>query len=147
MRHKKPTQTSIKIQPPRFSSLHLASFIRTEDQVGRITARKETSRPGRAAEDHQVAWSGVMPKAVKEKVTRKVKKEKDPNAPKKPLSGYMFFCKDNREAVKEKDPSLKITEIASELGRMWKLLTDEEKKPFQAQAEKDKERYAKEKGE
>eukprot|EP00798_Chlamydomonas_sp_ICE-L_P004607 gene4607-14800_t len=85
-----------------------------------------------------------MPKEVK---ARRVKKEKDPNAPKKPLSGYMFFCKDNREAVKEKDSSLKITEIASELGRMWKALTDEEKKPYQEQAEKDKVRYAKEKGE
>jgi hypothetical protein len=85
-------------------------------------------------------------KVEKEPKGRKGKKEKDPNAPKKPLGAYMFYCKEARVPLKEEHPELKVTEIGSKLGAQWKLLTEEEKKPYYDLAEKDKVRYAKEKG-
>ena len=36
---------------------------------------------------------------AKPKATKKVKKEKDPNAPKRALGSYMFFAADKRGAV------------------------------------------------
>lgn len=46
-----------------------------------------------------------MPKAEKKaKPEKKEKKKKDPNAPKKNLGAYMFFCADKRAAVKEENP-------------------------------------------
>lgn len=49
----------------------------------------------------------VKPRAAKvekaEKVT-KTKKAKDPDAPKRPLSAYMFFSQDQRATVKEDNP-------------------------------------------
>jgi hypothetical protein len=86
-------------------------------------------------------------KAVKEPKAKKAKKEKDPNAPKKPLGAYMWYCKEVREEVKKDFPNLKVTEMGAKLGGMWKALTEDGKKPFYALAEKDKERYAKEKAE
>ena len=38
------------------------------------------------------------------KTTVKAKKVKDPNAPKRPLSAYMFFAKDQRAAILKKNP-------------------------------------------
>ena len=40
-------------------------------------------------------------------------------------------------------PELQVTEAASKLGAMWKELDDKAKAKYTAQAEKDKERYAK----
>jgi hypothetical protein len=83
-------------------------------------------------------------KPVKEKKEKKEKKVKDPNAPKGPLGAYMFFCKDKRESVKAKHADWGVAEIGRELGGMWKALTDKDKKKYEDQAAKDKDRYKKE---
>jgi len=44
--------------------------------------------------------------------------------PKRALTAFILFCKDGREEVKKNNPSLKATEILSELGKMWKSLSD-----------------------
>jgi hypothetical protein len=72
-----------------------------------------------------------------------VQKKKDPNAPKKALSAYMFFCADNREKVKADNPEFKVTEVTSELGKLWGALSEGDKKQYYDKAEKDKERYKK----
>ena len=48
-----------------------------------------------------------MPKQPTNKVTtgaRRTKSKKDPAAPKRPLSAYMFFSQDWRERVKAENP-------------------------------------------
>lgn len=67
---------------------------------------------------------------------------KDPNAPKRPMSSYMLFCNSKRAAVTKKNPSLKMTEIAPILAKMWKAISPSEKKKFDAQAAKAKKEYA-----
>mmetsp|Transcript_36416 Transcript_36416/g.81038 ORF Transcript_36416/g.81038 Transcript_36416/m.81038 type:complete len:91 (+) Transcript_36416:153-425(+) len=87
-----------------------------------------------------------MPKAAKGDGEKKEKKVKDPNAPKKPMGAYMFFCAEKREQLKKDNPELKVTEVAAKLGAMWKALDDKDKVKYQKQAEADKERYNKEVG-
>jgi len=78
-------------------------------------------------------------------VKKRKEEKKDPNAPKKALSAYMFFCKDHREEAKSKlEKGAAVTEIAKKLGKMWKKLDNEDKKKFEKKHEKDKERYEKE---
>jgi high mobility group protein B2 len=72
------------------------------------------------------------------------KKKKDPDAPKKNCSSYIFFCKDTRDTVKEDNPEFKGTEVTKELGRLWRELDEEGKAPFVEKAEADKVRYTKE---
>jgi hypothetical protein len=89
-----------------------------------------------------------MPKAATKAATKaapKAKKEKDPNAPKKPCGAYMFFCKDKRNSIKAAKPSLTTPEIGKELGKLWGTLSDGEKVKYNKQAEQDKVRYEKEK--
>ena len=46
---------------------------------------------------------------------------------KKPKSNYLIFCEEQRLAIKQKNPQIKNTEIIQECGRLWKLLTPEQK--------------------
>lgn len=80
------------------------------------------------------------PKARKEKV-EKVAKKKDKNAPKRPLSAYMFYSKDQRETVRIDNPDASFGEIGKLLGNSWKSLSDLDRKPYDKQAADDKKRY------
>lgn len=72
----------------------------------------------------------------------KPKKAKDPNAPKRGKSSYIFYCMDKRPGVKEDNPDMSAKEITSTLGTMWNELGDKKKTPYAALAVKDKARYA-----
>lgn len=88
-----------------------------------------------------------MPKDSTKRKTKdtKVKRKKDPNAPKRGLSAYMFFANDNRQKVRDEHPGIKFGEVGKLLGEMWKELTDKDKGPYEAKAKADKERYESEK--
>ncbi|OJK05136.1 hypothetical protein ASPACDRAFT_38706 [Aspergillus aculeatus ATCC 16872] len=87
----------------------------------------------------------------KEKATRKTKgrgverKKKDPNAPKRGLSAYMFFANDNREKVREENPGISFGQVGKMLGERWKALSDTERRPYEDKAAADKKRYEDEK--
>ncbi|KAL6189670.1 hypothetical protein ACLB2K_036073 [Fragaria x ananassa] len=62
---------------------------------------------------------------------KRVKKSKDPNASKRPLTAFFLFMADFRKSYKEANPDSKdVKKVAKEGGEKWKLLTDEEKKPY-----------------
>lgn len=69
------------------------------------------------------------------------KRKKDPNAPKGAKSSYICFGEEERAKVIKENPNLSATEIMVELGKRWKALSDKEKKPYEKQAEKDRERF------
>lgn len=76
---------------------------------------------------------------------RKQRKKKDKNAPKRALSAFMFFSNDIRDTVKREMPELAFLEISSEIGRRWKEISEEERRPYDELAAADKKRYAEEK--
>jgi len=78
---------------------------------------------------------------------KKPKKKKDPNAPKKGLSGFMFFSQVNRPKVKAEDPSLTIGGVAKVMGERWKACSAEDRVQYEEMAQKDKKRYEKAKAE
>lgn len=75
------------------------------------------------------------------KCKRKSKKEKDPNAPKRPLTAYFLFMGDERAKVKASNPDFTIAEISKELGERWKTLDAGKKEMYQEKATKGKARY------
>jgi len=83
-----------------------------------------------------------MPKEAKPKGEKKETKKKDPNAPKRALSAYMFFSKDAREEVKQENPEAGFGDIGKLIGAKWSAMSEEDKAPYVEQAEADKERYA-----
>ncbi|EAS32643.1 non-histone chromosomal protein 6 [Coccidioides immitis RS] len=87
----------------------------------------------------------------KEKSTRQTKgrraekKKKDPNAPKRGLSAYMFFANEQRENVREENPGISFGQVGKLLGERWKALSDKQRAPYEEKAAADKKRYEDEK--
>ncbi|KAJ3680433.1 hypothetical protein LUZ60_016711 [Juncus effusus] len=75
---------------------------------------------------------------------RKIKKVKDPNKPKRPPSAFFVFMEEFREEFKAKNPKNKLVSVVSKAGGdRWKSMSDADKAPYQAKAEKRKEEYNK----
>tara|TARA_B100001175_G_C19443704_1_gene607596 strand:- start:147 stop:800 length:654 start_codon:yes stop_codon:yes gene_type:complete len=81
-----------------------------------------------------------------EKPSKKDKKEKDDKPKKKRVSGYILFQKAMRDeakqsleaAAEEDEPKIKQSAILSELGKMWKALSDEEREEWNEKAAEQK---------
>jgi hypothetical protein len=89
-----------------------------------------------------------MPKAAKGragKAERKPKTKKDPNAPKRGLSAYMFFANEQRENVRDENPGVSFGQVGKILGERWKALSEKQRAPYEAKAAADKKRYEDEK--
>merc|ERR1719204_2512815 len=67
--------------------------------------------------------------------------KKDPNAPKRPLSGYMIFVNAVRDKVVNDNPDMKVTDVLREIGGMWRDLSESDKQFYQAKAVKLKAKY------
>lgn len=90
----------------------------------------------------------------KGKSVKKSKKPvKDPNAPKKAKNAFMFFSAEKNAEVKKKlsteqdDGTLKApkgSEVAKDIGKMWKELSEAEKLPYQEMHAKAKVKYEEE---
>lgn len=85
----------------------------------------------------------VPPKDAKGKRGKKAKK--DPNAPKRALSAFFWFCNDERNKVKDALPvGSSVGEVSKECARRWNGLSQSAKAKYEALAAKDKARYEKE---
>jgi hypothetical protein len=71
-----------------------------------------------------------------------IKKEKDPNAPKRGKSSYIYFCVEKREDIKNSNPDMDAKDIIKELGRVWREnVSDLDKARYIKMSESDKDRY------
>ena len=70
------------------------------------------------------------------KTSSSTRKKKDPNAPKRGKTSFMYWCADYREKHQDEGKF-----SAKVLGPIWKEMDDEDKEPFVKLAEADNERY------
>lgn len=77
--------------------------------------------------------------------TTSLKKVKDPDAPKRGKSSYIYFCVEKRDEIKEANPDMSGKEIIKELGRVWREdVTDKDKVRYTKLSDTDKARYQEE---
>jgi len=70
------------------------------------------------------------------------KRDKDPNAPKRPLSAYLLFMSDFRVEYMAKYPDTKkVSDVAKAGAAKWGALTPSEKKPYEDAAAVKKAEY------
>eukprot|EP00960_Hanusia_phi_P042037 755277-Hanusia_phi.AAC.3 len=107
------------------STLHLVLRLRggAEGREKRQTKPVEkftisSSTPKARAKKTAKKTKSTIKKAPKAKAAKGSKSDK----PKKPLTGYMLFSKHMRASVTKQHPNHSITEVAKELGAMWKAL-------------------------
>jgi hypothetical protein len=68
-------------------------------------------------------------------------KQKDPNAPKRPLSAFFIFSQDERPKVKSQNASLSVADVAKVIGEKWRSAPDDLKRRYEKAAKEAKERY------
>ncbi|MED6220144.1 High mobility group [Stylosanthes scabra] len=77
--------------------------------------------------------------------TKQAKKKaapKDPNKPKRPPSAFFVFMSDFREEYKKENPNNKSVAVVGKAGgARWKSMSDAEKAPYHAKAQKNKLAY------
>lgn len=75
----------------------------------------------------------------------RIKKFKDPKAPKRPRSGYMLYCEKTRDGVRKSLPkNASFADIIKKMAKHWGILENDKKESYNKLAEEDKVRYAKE---
>ena len=90
------------------------------------------------------ATEGEEEKGDNTKMTKKTtKKNKDPNAPKRPLTTYLLFCKEYRQKVVKENPGKTTQEIGMILGATYRKLKTEERAKYQKDADKLKQQFLK----
>ncbi|XP_068302747.1 uncharacterized protein [Pyrus communis] len=87
-----------------------------------------------------ISWAESAKKDGSKKKKLK-KKRKDPNAPKRAMSAFMFFSNMERHNVKRENPGIAFADVGRVLGEKWKKMSVEEKEPYEARSRQDKERY------
>ena len=75
------------------------------------------------------------------KASPKRRRKKDKDAPKRAMSAYTIFMKQNRKSIADENPDAKNTEIMGLVSAKWKTLDDEAKAQYVDAAAEDKERY------
>ena len=77
---------------------------------------------------------------TKPQKTKKAKKVRDPDAPKRGRNAYMVFLSEKRSEIKE--AGFKGKEVATEAGERWRALSDDEKAPYIETSDAEKKAYA-----
>jgi hypothetical protein len=72
---------------------------------------------------------------------RASKQQKDPNAPKRPLSAFFIFSQDERPKIKVVNASLSVADVAKVIGEKWRAAPDDLKRKYEKAAKEAKERY------
>ena len=97
-----------------------------------ITSLKATlaERDATIAErDAQIATL-LAAAAPAEKRSKKARKERDPDAPKRAPTAWIVFCNKKRDEAKIAHPTAKMTELTTFLSQMWAALTPEQKAEY-----------------
>ena len=84
----------------------------------------------------------VPPPVVPGEKKTKKKKDKDPNAPKRPLSAYLIFSMDERKRLA--DAGLAPKAIMTKIGENWRAVDAKEKERYEQRALEDRARYNRE---
>ena len=123
-----------------FGFLPFTMLIQSGDSEGEEKKDKKQKKEKKAKKERKRKSSGDGG----EKKPAKKKKEKVPGQPKRNLSSYFIYVRENREKVIADNAGISVTEITKILGAQWKALSAEEKAPYEEKAAEDKVRYARE---
>ena len=89
--------------------------------------------------ENQNLLRGILTKKFTKKTTKNTKQD----GPKNPLSAYIYYCMNNREIVKEKNPDVSASNITKILAEEWNSIKNDVIKSarYKEQAANDKKRY------
>jgi len=75
---------------------------------------------------------------------KKRRRSRDPDQPKRALTAYLYFCKEERRLLSKSGSTLPLGDITREIAKRWKQVTPEQRQHFERLAAVDKQRYQEE---
>uniref|UniRef100_A0A8C4QSP9 High mobility group 20A n=1 Tax=Eptatretus burgeri TaxID=7764 RepID=A0A8C4QSP9_EPTBU len=123
---------SLRAKQKKRSAVYCSLLIPYYIKIFVLSSRLSISQP-------RPVKKGGWPKGKKRK-----KPNKDVNAPRAPLTGYVRFLNERREQMRSRHPEVSFPEITRMLGNEWSKLATQDKQRYLDEAERDKERYVKE---
>ncbi|CAJ1932916.1 unnamed protein product [Cylindrotheca closterium] len=147
--------------PKRFRSSYICFFTAQRPHIKQLLGPKAsiTEISKRSAEmwknlpvNQKQHWEEVAAKDkerfMNEKATYKgpwqvpsKRVRKDPSAPKRSMSAFLYFALIERPKIKEKNPDMANTDVSRLLGELWRAASKEEKLPFVEKEKKEREKY------
>jgi hypothetical protein len=132
-------KTNPDIQPKEVMKELGKLWKETDEEDRKEYQEKSKEDKERYAED----MKNYVPSEEGEKEKKKKRVKKPKNAPKNVSGPYIFFCKEEREKIKQEMPELTAKEIMTELGKRWKTIKDtDEAEKYKNMSIEDKIRYA-----
>lgn len=122
-------------------------------------SKPAASHPSESDDNDDVSSSSSKPTATKKQVQRKQPQRKPKGMPRRPLSGYNFFFREQRaKIVAERDEAREqgvaspyinervdlFTQLGKIIGKRWKALSADERSKFERMADDDMVRYRRE---
>lgn len=77
------------------------------------------------------AAAGGTPAPKSRKASAGRKAERDPDAPKRPMSAFLIYCRDRRKAFIEENPTITGRAIQTAIGKEWNSLSPEQRAPYE----------------
>ena len=110
------------------------------ERKAKAAARKKAKKD---AEKAKIAAAKAKLKA-KRKPKKKKSKASKGDGPKRPRSGYIYFCKAQRDHVIRGNPDASFGQVGTILGEWWTNCSEQERSQYMHLADKDKRRYERE---
>ncbi|KAE8728545.1 HMG1/2-like protein [Hibiscus syriacus] len=107
-------------------------------------AVKNTTTALKPADDRKVGKrKATVDRSRVQKAKKERKANKDPNKPKRPPSAFVFLA-EFRTTFKKENPNVKaVSAVGKAAGEKWKSMSEEDKAPYEAKAQKRKGDYEK----
>ena len=106
--------------------VNFAEFSKKCSERWKTMSGKEKSKFDEMAKADKVRYDREM----KDYGPAKGGKKKDPNAPKRPPSGFFLFFSEFCSKIKSTNPGISIGDVAKKLGEMWNNLSDSKKQLY-----------------
>mmetsp|Transcript_130859 Transcript_130859/g.226452 ORF Transcript_130859/g.226452 Transcript_130859/m.226452 type:complete len:466 (-) Transcript_130859:12-1409(-) len=103
---------------------------------------KQAYEPAMKRESGQRKLKLDKPHKISKPGKKKKKGGLPDSAPKKPLTSYFLFCNEKRKELTESDPTANVTQMAKNLGEMWRTLNESEKAVYENRANEAKAKWA-----
>ena len=119
---------------------------REEEKKEKALQKEEKAKEKEAKAAEKEAKAAEKAEKAEEREKKKAEKEAKAKLPKKPQTAFFIFTMESRPTVVAENPEMEknVTEIAKILGAKWSALSAEDKAAWDAKAEGDKLRFAKE---
>ncbi|CAI8041651.1 High mobility group protein DSP1 [Geodia barretti] len=129
--------------------VQFTAFSKECSSLWKVISEEEKQKYQKLAEEDRERYRrevmGDYGKGASKGGSRRGRRKKEPGQPKRNMCAFLHFCSAKRPKLKQENPSLSVGSLAKQLSSAWKLMTPEQKKPYDLLAEKDKQRYEQQK--